>query len=353
MSGSGSLTKQGAGLLALGGTNTYSGGTSVNAGALLGNSQSVQGHIQNQAAVMFDQTAAGTYSGNMSGTGSLVKQGNGLLIMSGANTYAGGTLVSAGTLQGDTRSLQGDILNQGAVVFDQAAPGIYAGNMAGTGSLTKRGLGAVNMTGDFSQFSGSTTIASGLLSVNGSFGGSSLLVQSGGMLGGNGLMPTITLQGGTLAPGMSIGTAHVSGDVTFGGGSFYRVETESYGVSDRTVAAGQLTAGGGTLTCASAARAGTGRSTPTRSSAPAAESRARLRTSPRMRVTSTRRCSPDRTASTSRFAATTSISPASAREAMKRRWLRRSTSWSASRPALSPTSSTTCTTLRTARQSTP
>src|SRR5258705_9853494 len=55
------------------------------------------------------------------------------------------------------------------------------------------------------------------------------------------------LGGATHGPGMSVGTAHVKGDVTFSAGSFYRVETESYGLSDRTFAAGQLTANGGTV----------------------------------------------------------------------------------------------------------
>ena len=59
------------------------------------------------------------------------------LILTGTNSYAGGTTVSAGTLQGNTTSLQGNIVNNAAVVFDQAATGTYAGAMSGTGSLTK------------------------------------------------------------------------------------------------------------------------------------------------------------------------------------------------------------------------
>ena len=47
----------------------------------------------------------------MSGSGSLTKSGAGTLILSGTNSYTGGTTVSAGTLQGDTTSLQGNILN--------------------------------------------------------------------------------------------------------------------------------------------------------------------------------------------------------------------------------------------------
>ena len=63
----------------------------------------------------------------MSGTGSLTKSGTGTVILSGANTYTGGTTVAAGTLQGDTTSLQGDIVDNANVTFNQATNGTYAG----------------------------------------------------------------------------------------------------------------------------------------------------------------------------------------------------------------------------------
>ncbi len=96
ISGTGGVTKAGTGALTLSGANTYTGGTTVSAGSLQGNSTSLQGAITNNATVTFNQTAAGTYTGNMSGTGALTKTGTGALTLSGANTYTGGTTVSAG-----------------------------------------------------------------------------------------------------------------------------------------------------------------------------------------------------------------------------------------------------------------
>ncbi len=55
--------------------------------------------------------------------------------------------------------------------------------------------------------------------------------------------------GGTLAPGNSIGTLTVRGNLTFAPGSIYRVEANAAGAADRvnTVGAGTITIDGGTV----------------------------------------------------------------------------------------------------------
>ena len=59
-----------------------------------------------------------TFAHGIGGTGALTKQGAGTLILTGANSYAGGTTIAAGTLQigngGTTGSLVGDIVNNAA-----------------------------------------------------------------------------------------------------------------------------------------------------------------------------------------------------------------------------------------------
>jgi outer membrane autotransporter protein len=164
MSGTGSLTLTGAGTLTLSGANTYSGGTTVSAGILSGTTTSLQGDIVNNANLTFNQTTNGTYTNVVSGTGSLTKAGAGTLILSGANTYSGGTTISAGTLSGTTTSLQGDIANNANLTFNQATSGTYANVVSGTGSLTKSGAGTLILSGA-NTYSGGTTISAGTLQI--------------------------------------------------------------------------------------------------------------------------------------------------------------------------------------------
>ena len=245
MSGSGSLTVQGGGTLTLTGSNSYTGGTSLLAGALIGNTASLQGNILNNGAVTFDQTGSGTYAGGMSGSGSLTVQGGGTLTLTGSNSYTGGTSLLAGALIGNSASLQGDILNNGAVIFNQTGSGTYAGNMSGIGSLTVQGGGTLTVTGA-NTYTGATTVNGGMLVVNGSLT-STVTLSNGGTLGGSGNIGTLVVSsGGLLAPGNSIGTLNVNGNLVQNGGSFV-VEANAQGQSDRVNVSGTATLTGGTV----------------------------------------------------------------------------------------------------------
>ena len=169
ITGSGSLTKAGGGTLTLLGSNDYTGGTTVSGGTLAGTTVSLEGDISVAAGahVELDQSAPGTFVGEITGGGSLIKDGTGTVTLNGTNDYTGGTTVSGGTLQGTTSSLQGDITAaSGAVVaFAQVANGSYDGELSGNGKLSKSGAGILTLTGT-SSYEGGTDVTGGGLSIS-------------------------------------------------------------------------------------------------------------------------------------------------------------------------------------------
>jgi len=105
----GRLVKDGIATLTLRGDNEYTGGTLVSEGTLRGDTRSLKGGITNSALLVFDQSDDGEYDGAITGTGAVQKTGDGVVLFKGGNTYSGGTTISAGVLRGDATSLQGNI----------------------------------------------------------------------------------------------------------------------------------------------------------------------------------------------------------------------------------------------------
>ena len=174
------LTKTGSGMLALAGSNAYTGGTTISGGTLqIGNGTSGEAlasptvAMSNNATLAFNHADALTYSGSIGGNGQLVKQGSGLLVLSGSNTYSGATTVGGGTLQiGNGTSGEGlasptiMMSNNAAVAFNHADPLSYGGVISGSGQLVKLGTGLLDLSGT-STYSGPTTISAGTLELDG------------------------------------------------------------------------------------------------------------------------------------------------------------------------------------------
>ena len=134
----------------------------LNVGSMSGNAPIDLG---SQTLTVGSDNTSTMYSGTISDAGTLVKIGTGTLFLSGNNTYTGGTTVNMGTLQGNSIGLQGNIINNAAVVFDQGFPGIYSGSMSGIGSLTKTGADLLALTGS-NTYTGGTNVSSGTLEVD-------------------------------------------------------------------------------------------------------------------------------------------------------------------------------------------
>lgn len=93
--------------------------------------------------------SSASFAGTIIGAGSLLKTGTGTQIILGSNTYSGGTTVSAGILEGNSTSLSGAIFNNAGVVFNQTFDGTFGGTVLGTGVFTKEGTETLTLQGGF------------------------------------------------------------------------------------------------------------------------------------------------------------------------------------------------------------
>ena len=162
--------------------------------------------------------------------GGLIKIGPGTLVLSGTNTYGGGTTVGEGMLQGTTAGLQGNITNNSAVTFNQTTTGTFSGLINGSGTLTKSGTGSVTLAGN-NTYSGATTISAGTLTVNGSLDSTGVTVNSSGTLGGTGPIagPVIVNSGGSVGAGSSAGGLILTNglDLSAGGTNVWELAANS------------------------------------------------------------------------------------------------------------------------------
>ncbi|MGK6310733.1 beta strand repeat-containing protein, partial [Variovorax sp. DT-64] len=133
--------------------------------------------------------ASGDFGGVISGTGGLRVAG-GTQRLTGTNTYSGGTSIDgASTLQignaGTSGSIVGDVANNGTLVFNRSNRMDVGGAISGSGSIRQIGAGLTNLGGNSAAFTGTTTVEAGTLAVNGILGGT-LNVLSAGRLQGSG-----------------------------------------------------------------------------------------------------------------------------------------------------------------------
>jgi autotransporter-associated beta strand protein len=159
-----------------------------------------------------------------------------------------GTAVTAGSIEGaGTYFLGANRLTVGSNNLSTEVSGVISdgGSVIQTGgSLAKVGNGTLTLSGT-NAYTGATTVDAGSLIVNGSIAASSgVTVNSGTILGGSGTVSSTTINdGGTLAPGNSIGTLTVQGSLVFSTAATYLVEVSPTS-ADRTNVSGIATLGG-------------------------------------------------------------------------------------------------------------
>ncbi|MFY2088447.1 autotransporter domain-containing protein [Achromobacter xylosoxidans] len=268
----GSLVKAGAGTLVLLGDNSYSGGTQLREGTLgvghnnaLGTGALAIANGATLQAVADDLTLANTIAltglGNVDtqartltltgaltdgqAAGGLAKLGTGTLVLTGASTYSGPTLLLDGTLRagsagsfssrsafmlnagtqldlGGRDQAIGSLSGGGAVALGAATlttgadnqHSVYTGWIQGTGGLTKTGAGVFTLGADNSAYRGQITVSGGGLWLRDDARlGASVLARTGALLGGTGTLGATTIEAGAVhAPGNPVGTQTITGD---------------------------------------------------------------------------------------------------------------------------------------------
>ena len=128
--------------------NTYSGGTTI-----LGRHAAARRRRRRRAAssatsldngtLAFNRFDVTTFAGTISGSGGVAQIGTGTTILTAANTYSGGTTISAGTLQlgdgGAYGSILGDVLDNGTLAFNRSDVATFAGTISGSGGVAQIG----------------------------------------------------------------------------------------------------------------------------------------------------------------------------------------------------------------------
>ena len=185
ISGSGALTKAGAGVLSLLGSNTFTGDIQIASGA---------------GTLEISPPADAEYAQNFIGEGLIRKAGSSVLTLKGSSApdweIAAGSVVNEGVFAGDI-----EFVGSGDRLFEFSGNHRYAGIISGDGKMAISD-GGLLLLRDSRRFAGVFEVkADGTLLVDGRLGGN-VNVASGGELGGQGRIGgnVMVASGGTLNP---------------------------------------------------------------------------------------------------------------------------------------------------------
>ena len=212
--------------------------------------------------VVFNQTGSSSYSGLISGNGSLTTNvTNGTLTLSTSNTYTGATTISAGTLQIASAATLGSgtyagniaIASGAQLQWSSSANQTLSGAITGSGSIAKDTSSTSTLTlSAIGGFSGSATVSNGTLavltssptSITNTFSGVgtlALLPSSAGAWGAS--LSTSSLQittGGSSLGNLVLGNANNTSNLTLNGlpSTLSVTGNETYVAGNITIPAG-------------------------------------------------------------------------------------------------------------------
>ncbi|MCG3148583.1 MAG: hypothetical protein PCFJNLEI_02028 [Verrucomicrobiae bacterium] len=224
-------------------------------------------------------TGTGTLelSGALSGNRSLTKTGAYNLVMGGANSYSGSTVLNGGTLtvRNDSAlagSSQTVVNALGTLVADGGAPVVrrlagsgsvvvsnsaalivsnqtlgssFAGVVSGDGSLTKAGNSTLTLSG-VNSYRGDTRVAGGTLTVTGYLASTNLLVNSGATFNWSAVQAVSNLVAVTVAGTVNFNNSGTLASLSGSGSANFQATTSVGNADTSSTFAGRL-GGDGTL----------------------------------------------------------------------------------------------------------
>ncbi|EBP6051124.1 autotransporter-associated beta strand repeat-containing protein [Salmonella enterica subsp. enterica serovar Rissen] len=160
--GTGRVEKSGDDALTLSGSNTYTGGTTINDGTLIATSVDALGSGDVTDNAVLELNTGGDFDNAISGSGQVVKSGDETLTLSGTNSYTDGTLISGGTLVATNLEAlgTGDVTNNATLELNTG--GDFINNIGGTGRVEKSGDETLTLSGS-NTYTGGTLISGGTL----------------------------------------------------------------------------------------------------------------------------------------------------------------------------------------------
>lgn len=170
------VTKAEAGKWILSGASTYTGATTISGGTLeIGSggttgSLSPNSAITNNATLSFNRsntiTQGTDFAATIGGTGAVTKNGTGILILNGANTYSGTTTINTGTLQaGNSDAVGTGALTNNATLdvgtTDLTVGGVYtqaAGSTLKLAANSSSSFGKITSAGNAAVVAAASTV---------------------------------------------------------------------------------------------------------------------------------------------------------------------------------------------------
>ncbi len=214
------FAKTGDGTLMLGDGNSIGGRSAIHAGRVVAMDGSLGGEMDVRGLLEFADDADYTVDAALSGSGEMIKLGDGMLSLTDAGSFTGTFRIEEGALSGPAGGLPGGIIDiTTQLVIDEPDDGSIHSQITGEGQLVKTGPGVARILRP-NTYEGGNLVLEGTLLLESDQSGvfeSASTVAAGAAFGGNGALggELFAEAGSRIVPG---GEGEIGTFIAFDGG---------------------------------------------------------------------------------------------------------------------------------------